>query len=76
MDREKGKGARVAVGTVRELLPQAAFRLEMEDRSQVVAHPASAREVNFVRLRPGDRVQVQLSPHDRSRGRILRLLDA
>jgi translation initiation factor IF-1 len=75
MEAEKANGGRMAVGTVRELLPQATFRLEMEDRSQVVAHPAGAREVNFVRLRPGDRVEVQLSPHDRSRGRILRLLE-
>jgi translation initiation factor IF-1 len=57
-----------------ELLPNAAYRLELENRSQVVAHAAGAGERNFVRLRPKDRVLVRLSPHDASRGRIVKLL--
>jgi len=60
--------------TVIELLPQAAFRVELEDRRQVVAHAAAATRANFVRVRPGDRVWVELSPTDPTRGRITRLL--
>ncbi|MCS6951489.1 MAG: translation initiation factor IF-1 [Bryobacteraceae bacterium] len=61
-------------GTVVELLPQAACRVQLGDRSLVIAHAAAASEVNFVRLRPQDRVWVELSPHDPTRGRIVRLL--
>jgi len=60
--------------TVIELLPQAACRVELEDRRQVVAHPAAATRANFVRVRPGDRVWVELSPADPTRGRITKLL--
>ncbi len=70
--RERAKGVRA---TVLELLPNAACRLELEDRSQVVAHVAGAAKVNFVRLRPRDRVLVELSPHDPRRGRIVRVLE-
>ncbi len=70
--RERPKGVRA---TVLELLPNAAYRLELEDRSHVVAHAASAGKVNFVRLRPRDQVLVELSPHDPRRGRIVRVLE-
>ena len=57
-----------------ELLPSAAYRLKLANEDVVVAHAASAAIVNFVRMRPGDRVRVELSPHDRTRGRIVELL--
>ena len=57
-----------------ELLPAAAYRLRLEDETVVTAHAAGAAEKNFVRLRPGDRVRVELSARDRTRGRILELL--
>jgi translation initiation factor IF-1 len=60
---------------VLELLPNASYRVQLESREQVIAHAAPARSANFVRLRPKDRVLVELSPHDRRRGRIVRLLD-
>ena len=60
--------------TVVELLPSAAYRLKLENEDLVVAHAAGAAAVNFVRVRPGDRVRVELSPHDRTRGRIVELL--
>jgi translation initiation factor IF-1 len=60
--------------TVLELLPSGLYRLELGSRSQVLAHPASATVLNTTRLRPGDRVLVALSPHDKTRGRILRLM--
>jgi translation initiation factor IF-1 len=63
------------VASVVELLPRSVYRLELEDRRQVLAHAAGRREVNFVRLRPGDKVRVVISPHDNTRGRITELLD-
>ena len=57
-----------------ELLPSATYRLKLENEDVVVAHAAGATKMNFVRLRPGDRVRVELSPHDKTRGRIVELL--
>ena len=62
-------------GTVLELMPNGMVRLELASRQQVLAHPAGVREKNFVRLREGDRVQVELSPFDHTRGRITSLLN-
>jgi translation initiation factor IF-1 len=62
------------VATVVELLPNATYRVELESREQVLAHAAGARVKNFVRVRPGDRVCVELSPHDPGRGRITRVV--
>ena len=62
-------------GTVLELMPNGMVRLELASRQQVLAHPAGVREKNFVRLREGDRVQVELSPFDQTRGRITSLLN-
>jgi len=60
--------------TVLELLPSAVYRLKLANEDVVMAHAAGAATVNFVRMRPGDRVRVELSPHDRTRGRIVELL--
>lgn len=57
-----------------ELLPNLTFRLRLANEDRVLAHAAGASKANFVRLRPGDRVKVELSPHDRSRGRITALV--
>ncbi len=64
------------LGTVIELLPSAKVRVELENRKRILAHPAAASRINFVRLRPGDQVAVSVSPNDATRGRIVRLLDA
>ena len=58
-----------------ELLPNATYRLRLDNEDRVLAHTAVAAIVNFVRLRPGDRVKVEISPHDRGRGRIKALVD-
>jgi translation initiation factor IF-1 len=59
---------------VMELLPSAIVKVKLENEAVVLAHAAGAAKTNFVRVRPGDRVQVELSPHDPGRGRIVRLL--
>jgi translation initiation factor IF-1 len=57
-----------------ELLPHAVVRVKLENQGLVLAHATGATKTNFVRVRPVDRVQVELSPHDPGRGRIVRLL--
>ena len=74
MDAVAGGGARPVTATVLELLPRAICRLELADRSQVLAHAVGAGQLNFVRVRVGDKVEVVLSRHDPSRGRITKLL--
>ena len=48
--------------TVVELLPRATYRLKLETEQEVIGAPAGAAVTNFVRLRPGDRVEVEISP--------------
>lgn len=57
-----------------ELLPNAVVRVKLENEDLVLAHAAGASKLNFVRLRPGDRVAVEIAPHDRTRGRITKLV--
>jgi translation initiation factor IF-1 len=59
-------------GTVREELPAAKFLVELADQRKVLAHAAGHRTRNFVRLVPGDRVELEISPLDNTRGRIMR----
>lgn len=65
---------RTVEAKVLEELPNRTFRLELANRAQVIGHPAGVTKVNFVRLRPNDQVIVELSPHDQTRGRIVKLL--
>ena len=61
--------------TVTELLPNATFAVVLDNQRRVIAHTAGETVRNFVRLRPGDRVEVELSPYDGTRGRILRMVE-
>jgi translation initiation factor IF-1 len=65
----------VVEASVVELMPNAIVRLKLDNEDVVLAHPAAADKTNFVRVRPGDRVKVLLSPYDRTRGRIVGLLE-
>ena len=56
--------------TVVEALPNAVFRVELENKHQVLAHISGKMRKNFIRILPGDKVQVELSPYDLTRGRI------
>jgi translation initiation factor IF-1 len=55
-------------------MPSAVVKVKLENEAVVLAHAAGAAKTNFLRVRPGDRVQVELSPHDPGRGRIVKLL--
>ncbi|HSW35076.1 MAG TPA: translation initiation factor IF-1 [Candidatus Limnocylindrales bacterium] len=57
-------------GTVVEPLPNAMFRVELKNGHKVLAHVSGKIRMNFIRILPGDRVLVELSPYDLTRGRI------
>ena len=57
-------------GTVIEPLPNAMFRVELENGHRVLAHVSGKLKLNFIRILTGDRVRLELSPYDLSRGRI------
>lgn len=58
-------------GTIRETLPNAMFRVELDNGHMVLAHVSGKMRMNFIRILPGDRVTVELSPYDLTRGRII-----
>lgn len=64
--------SRLVEATVLEELPSAIYRVELETKQLVLAHAVGTVKRNFVRLLPGDRVEVELMPHDYTRGRITR----
>jgi translation initiation factor IF-1 len=57
-------------GIVVEPLPNAMFRVELENGHKVLAHVSGKIRMNFIRILPGDKVKIELSPYDLSRGRI------
>ncbi len=57
-------------GTVVEVLPNAMFRVELDTGHRVLAHISGKMRIHFIRISPGDRVKVELSPYDPTRGRI------
>jgi len=57
-------------GTVVEALPNAMFKVELENGHEILAHISGKLRMNFIRILPGDKVTVELSPYDLTRGRI------
>jgi translation initiation factor IF-1 len=57
-------------GTVTENLPNATFRVELQNGHTILAHVSGKMRMHFIRILPGDRVTVELSPYDLTRGRI------
>ena len=57
-----------------ELMPQAKYRVKLENQDEMLVHAAGAAQANFMRIRLGDKVRVEVSPHDAGRGRIVKLL--
>jgi translation initiation factor IF-1 len=57
-------------GTIRESLPNAMFRVELDNGHKVLAHISGKIRKNFIKILPGDRVKVELTPYDLTRGRI------
>ncbi len=57
-------------GTVIKTLPNAMFKVELENKHQVLAHISGKMRMHFIKILPGDKVTVELSPYDLTRGRI------
>lgn len=65
------KGDAIEVqGTVLEALPNAMFRVELENGHRVLAHISGKMRMHYIKILPGDKVTVELSPYDLTRGRI------
>jgi len=59
-------------GKIVESLPNAMFRVELDNGHKVLAHVSGKMRMNFIRIIPGDKVTLELSPYDLARGRITR----
>ena len=57
-------------GTIMESMPNAMFRVKLENDHEILAHISGKISKNFIRILPGDRVKVEMTPYDLSRGRI------
>lgn len=58
-------------GTVQEPLPNAMFRVKLENGHEVLAHISGKMRMHFIRILPGDKVKLEISPYDLTRGRIV-----
>ena len=58
-------------GVVREALPNAMFRVELENGHRILAHVSGKMRMHFIRILPGDKVTVEMSPYDLTKGRIV-----
>ncbi len=58
-------------GTITETLPNAMFRVELDNGHKILAHVSGKMRMNFIRILPGDKVKLELSPYDLNKGRIV-----
>lgn len=66
-----GKSGVIEVeGVVKEALPNTTFKVELENGHEILAHSSGKMRMNFIRILPGDKVKLELSPYDLTRGRI------
>jgi translation initiation factor IF-1 len=70
-DMPKKDGAIELEGTITESLPNAMFRVELDNGHKVLAHISGKMRMHYIRILPDDRVVVELSPYDLTRGRIV-----
>lgn len=59
------------MGTIVEALPNATFRVELENKHKIIAHVSGRMRKNFIRILPGDKVLVEISRYDPTKGRII-----
>ena len=64
------KGFIEAIGIVEELLPAASFKVKLENGNEILAHLSGKMRMFHIRLLPGDKVKVEMTPYDLSKGRI------
>lgn len=58
-------------GVVREALPNTLFRVELDDGSVVLCHLSGKMRIHFIKILPGDKVRIEMTPYDTSKGRIV-----
>lgn len=58
-------------GVVKEALPNTLFRVELDDGTIVLCHLSGKMRMHFIKILPGDRVKIEMTPYDQSRGRII-----
>lgn len=71
---DKGMAKQKAIkidGTILETLPNASFRVQLENGHEVLAHISGKMRMHYIKILPGDKVSLELSPYDLSRGRIV-----
>lgn len=66
-----GKGVIEVNGIVKEALPNTKFKVELENGHEILAHSSGKMRMYYIRILPGDKVKVELSPYDLDRGRIV-----
>jgi len=76
VEEKKGRGQQKAQpieveGTVRELLPNAMFKVELDNGHKVLAHISGKMRMHYIKIVRGDRVKLELSPYDLTKGRII-----
>jgi translation initiation factor IF-1 len=57
-------------GTIKEALSNAMFRVELENGHEIIAHISGKMRMNYIKILPGDKVKVEMSPYDLTKGRI------
>lgn len=67
-DKEKGI---VFEGVIEEALPNAMFRVKLDNGHSIIAHVSGKMRIHFIKLLPGDRVKVEMTPYDLTKGRII-----
>jgi len=65
-----GKDVIEVIGTVEEALPNAMFRVNIENGNNILAHVSGKIRVHYIKILPGDKVKIELSPYDLTKGRI------
>lgn len=73
-DMKQNKDVIRLEGEVVETLPSTTFRVRLETGHEVLAHISGRMRVNYIRLLPGDRVEVEMSPYDLTKGRVVKRL--
>ena len=68
---EKEKNLIKVQGTVTETLPNASFKVELESGAEILAHVSGKMRMRYIRILPGDVVEMEISPYDPSKGRII-----
>lgn len=68
------KSVRKVQGVVQEALPATLFRVKTEDGKEVLAHLAGKMRIHYIKILPGDRVILEMTPYDETKGRIIRRL--